>query len=105
MVITKEKRSEISIMQENEPATKEKQVLDRINQALLDELAAGGPPICTLSPEEARSVLLRMQSAFSRPDAAVKDCEVNSGEATLRLRTIRPRSISGRPPVEHVLSR
>src|SRR5215469_983824 len=87
-------------MRDSETATSGKPVLDRINQALLDQLAAnGGPPIYTLSPEAARGVLLRMQSAFSRPDAAVKDWEVNWGKTTLRLRTIRPRSISGRPPV------
>jgi len=100
MVITKEKDAETSIMRESVAVTEEKPVLDRINQALLDQLAAdGGPPIYTLTPEEARGVLLRAQSAFSRPDDAVKDWEVNWRKTTLRLRTIRPRSISGRPPV------
>jgi len=87
-------------MADMELLTEEKPILDRVNQALLDELAAnGGPPIYTLTPEQARSQLLRTQSAFNESDAIVKDCTVNSGELALRLRTIRPRSISGRPPV------
>ena len=100
MVISKEKDAESSIMRESVAATEEKPVFDSVNQALLDQLAAdGGSPIYTMTPEEARSVLLRAQSAFSRPDAAVKDWEVKSGKTNLRLRTIRPRSISGPPPV------
>jgi acetyl esterase len=85
---------------ESVATTGEKPVLDRLNQALVEQLAAdGGPPIYTLTPETARSVLLQTQSAFSTPDAAVKDWEINSAKSTLRLRTILPRSISGRPPV------
>ena len=88
------------MMRESEPASAEKPILDRVNQALLDELAAqGGPPIYTLTPEEARNVLLRAQSAFSRPDAVVKDWRVNSGQSSIRLRTIRPHSTEDRPPV------
>ena len=87
-------------MADMELLSEEKPILDRVNQALLDELAAnGGPPIYTLTPEQARSQLLRTQSAFNESDAIVKDCTVNWGELALRLRTIRPRSISGRPPV------
>ena len=37
--------------------------LDRVNQDLLDHLATEkGPPIYTLTPDEARSVLLRAKS-------------------------------------------
>ena len=51
-----------SIMQGHQPASQEIPVLDHINQALLDELAVNGsPPIYTLTPDEARSVLLRVQ--------------------------------------------
>jgi len=75
-------------------------VLEHSSQALLDRLAAdGGPPIYSLTPEEARSALLRAQSAFSTPDAVVKDWKVSSDHQTLRLRTVRPHSITGRPPV------
>src|SRR5262249_44773182 len=86
-------------MRDSETATCENPVLDRVNQALLDQLAAdGGPLIYTLPPEEARGVLLRTQSAFSRPDAVVKDLEVSWGNTTVSLRTIRPRGVSGRVP-------
>jgi hypothetical protein len=48
-----------------QPPTQEVPVLDRINQALVDQLAANAaPPVYALTPEEARNVLLRTQSAF-----------------------------------------
>ena len=76
-------------------------VLDHFNQALLDHLAATpAPPIYTLTPQEAREVLLRTQSAFAfRPDSVVRDWRVNSNSQVLRLRTIRPRSAPDFPPV------
>lgn len=76
-------------------------LLDHVNQDLLDHLAAdGGPPIYTLTPNEARSVLLRAQSgAVRKPDAQVKDRTVDSGLRALRLRTIRPDRAIDRGPV------
>ena len=53
-------------------------ILDHVNQALLDRLAAeGGPPVYTLTPDEARKALLRSQSiAVFKPDAQVKDWNI-----------------------------
>jgi acetyl esterase len=78
-----------------------KPILDQVNQAVINQLAAhGGPPIYTLTPEEARSVLLRAQSgSFRKPDAEVKDWKVSSGPYTLRLRTIRPHTAVDSSPV------
>src|SRR5215475_10183319 len=75
-------------------------VLDPVNHKLIDHLAAeGGPPIYTLTPDEARSVLLGAQSgAVRKPPAQVKDLNVESGRGTLRLRTIRPDRAMDRGP-------
>jgi acetyl esterase len=86
-------------MTERHPANQEAPVLDRTNQALIDQLAASeAPPVYTLTPQEARDVLLRTQSAF-RPNSLARDWNVNSGSQVLRLRTIRPRSVPDHPPV------
>jgi len=73
-----------------------KPILDQVNQAVINQLAAhGGPPIYTLTPEEARSVLLRAQSGSVRkPDAEVKDWKVNSGPylGCFRSHIFHPRS-------------
>jgi acetyl esterase len=83
------------------PATKGIPVLDRVNQNLLDQIAAAGsPPVYTLTPDEARSALLRMQSGLVRkPDAKVEDRTVQLGPHTVRLRVSRPDSSVGRSPV------
>src|SRR5262245_13680025 len=88
-------------MQQQEPAAQEIPVLDPVNQRLLDHLSAhGGPPIYTLTPDEARTVLLRVQSgAVRKPHAEVKDLNVESGSGALRLRTIRPERAMDRGPV------
>jgi acetyl esterase len=87
-------------MAKGKPATLEIPVLDHVNKTLLDQLAAeGGPPIYTLTPEAARSLLVRLQSGFGSPDAVVKDWRINSGQQTLRLRTIRAHTASDRLPV------
>ena len=59
-------------------------VLDRTIRDLLDELAANpGPPIYELTPEEARSSLLRAQSGSVRkPDAQGLDGGVGSGSSS-----------------------
>ena len=58
-------------MRARRTATRDFPVLDHANRILLDQLAAdGGPPIYTLTPEEARKVLLRAQSGcIVKPDA------------------------------------
>jgi acetyl esterase len=87
-------------MREDESLARKKPILDGVNQALVDELAAkAAPPIYTLKPVEARDVLLRAQSGFSAPEAIVKDYSVNSGALPLRLRTIRPPALQDRAPV------
>lgn len=50
-------------------------ILDQLNQEFLDQLAIdGGSPIYTLTPHEARAVVLRAQSGpVNKPDAQVKD--------------------------------
>ena len=61
-------------MQRQQPAAYEIPGLHRVNQDLLDHLAAEkAPPIYDLTPDEARSVLLRAQSgAVRKPHARVK---------------------------------
>jgi acetyl esterase len=88
-------------MRRQEAAAQEIPVLDPVNQKLIDHLAAeGGPPIYALTPDEARSVLLRAQSgAVRKPPAQVKDLNVESDRGTLRLRTIRPDHAIDRDPV------
>jgi acetyl esterase len=56
-------------------------VLDLVNQNFIDRLAAdAGPPIYTLTPDEARNVLLRAQSGpIQKPNAQVQDLKVASG--------------------------
>lgn len=83
------------------PALQHTPILDRVVQDMLDQLAADrGPPVYTLSPDEARNELLRVQSAAVRkPDAQVRDWNVESGLCQLRLRTIRPYAAVDRPPV------
>ena len=66
-----------------------KPILDQVNQAVINQLAAhGGPPIYTLTPEEARSVLLRAQSgSFRKPDAEVKDWKVKTEQLYLSVQS------------------
>ena len=75
-------------------------VLDKVNQNLIDQLAAdGAPPVYTLTPDEARNVLLQAQSGSVRkPDAQVKDFIVNWGGFALRFHTTRPIDAVDRGP-------
>ena len=88
-------------MSRSEPASKDVPILDHVIQNMLEELAAeGGPPVYTLTPAEARNVLLRAQSGpVRKPGAQVKDFNVQSGQHGLRLRTVRPDTTTGRRPV------
>jgi acetyl esterase len=76
-------------------------VLDPKIQDMLDQLAAvGEPPVYTLTPDEARAVLLQAQSGpVWKPDAQIKDWNVSSGPHSLRLRTIRPAAAGDALPV------
>jgi acetyl esterase len=88
-------------MRQQPSVAREIPVLDKFNQDLIDQLAANGaPPIYALTPDEARNVLLRAQSGSVRkPDAQIKDLNVDSGRCALRLRIIRPNRAVGRGPV------
>jgi acetyl esterase len=88
-------------MPQQQSVAREIPVLDKINQDLIDQLAAdGAPPVYTLTPDEARDVLLQAQSGSVRkPDAEVKDFIVNSNGFALRLRTARPIDAIDRGPV------
>src|SRR5215467_4749358 len=88
-------------MYRRQPATLDAPVLDPKIQDFLDQLAAvGEPPVYTLTPNEARALLLQAQSgAVWKPDAQIKDWNVRSGPHSLRLRTIRPASAGDALPV------
>ena len=62
-------------------------VLDSTIREFLDELAANeGPLVYQLTPDEARSTLVRAQSGTVRkPDAQIKDWNVDSAVGALRL--------------------
>ncbi|WP_263366490.1 alpha/beta hydrolase [Edaphobacter bradus] len=89
------------MVQQQQPAAQGIPVLDPKIQDFLDQLAAHeGPPIYTLTPDEARSALLRMQSGFVRkPDVQVEDRNVGSGPRALRLRIVRPHPVIDGGPV------
>jgi acetyl esterase len=76
-------------------------ILDRLNRDFLTRLAAKNePPIYTLTPQEARSSLLRAQSHETRnPTAEIKVWNVASGKWSLRILTIRPKGVTDLCPV------
>ncbi len=88
-------------MRRQQLASRQIPVLDCVNQNFIDKLAAeAGPPIYTLTPEEARNVLVRAQSGpVQKPYARIEDLKVASGQYSLRLRTIRPDDAKDRGPV------
>jgi acetyl esterase/lipase len=88
-------------MEREQSTARQTPVLDRVNRDFLNRLAAErAPPIYTLTPDEARNVLLRAQSGpVHKPNAQVKDLNVKSGQHHLRLRTIRPSRPLDRCPV------
>ena len=67
-------------MSRSQPTSKDIPILDHVIQNMLEELAAeDGPPVYTLTPAEARNVLLWAQSGpVRKPDAQVKDWNVQS---------------------------
>ena len=74
--------------------------MDRVNQSFINKLSARDePPIYTLTPDEARRSLLRLQShAPGKPEAQVKDFSVNAKTLALRFRTVRPDHLPDRSP-------
>lgn len=75
-------------------------VLDLAIQTFVDELAAeGGLPVYTLTPNQARETLLRIQSgSSSRLRSQIKDLNVEFSGHSLRLRIVRPMDAAGRSP-------
>jgi acetyl esterase len=75
-------------------------MLDPLNQALLDHLAAeNGPPVYSLTPEQARTALVQLQSApVPRPDAEIEDRTIETGPHQLRLRSFRARQATSPCP-------
>jgi acetyl esterase len=67
-------------------------ILDPLIQKMVDELADEGvPPVYTLTPDQARDGLLRMQSgSFLKPSSQISDLKVDFAGQALRLRIIRP---------------
>jgi acetyl esterase len=82
----------VRVLRRQPPEKQHVPILDHVIQDMLDRLAIdAGPPVYTLTPDEARSVLLRAQSGpVRKPDAEIKVWNVDSGGRTLRLRSIRP---------------
>jgi acetyl esterase len=76
--------------------------LDATIERFLAALAAqGGPPLYTLSPEEARAVLAGVQTGQGlRFEADSEDCTISGGPiGEIGLRIVRPRGHSGPLPV------
>jgi acetyl esterase len=76
-------------------------ILDRVNRAFLEGLAAKSePPVYTLTPEEARKSLLRIQSHDIRKRRAeIKVWKVEADKWSLRILTIRPSGTADLCPV------
>ena len=77
-------------------------VLEPVTQSLIDGLAAaGGPPIYTLSPDDARDVLTKVQSVpVKKAPAAIEDTTFPVGPTgTTRIRIVRPDGAKGPTPV------
>jgi acetyl esterase/lipase len=63
--------------------------------------AQGGPPIYTLSPDDARNVLLSLQTSANipKPQAEVKDRTISGGPTgKISLRIVRPQGVTGALP-------
>src|SRR5260370_2881929 len=75
--------------------------LDATIKHFVQELAAqGGPPLHTLSPEEARAVLAGLQTGQGlRFEADIEDCTISAGPTgQIALRIVRPRNAAGPLP-------
>src|SRR4051794_1666603 len=77
-------------------------VLEPTTQKMIDALAAaGGPPLYTLSPQDARDVLTRVQQApATKLPALIEDSTFPVGPTgTTRIRIVRPVDAKGALPV------
>jgi acetyl esterase len=79
----------------------EETVLDPEVRAFVDKLAqAGGPPIYTLSPKDARAVLSRLQAVPGpKPPADIEDRKIPGATLEIPIRIVRPRGATGPLPV------
>ena len=76
--------------------------LEPITQRFIDDLmAAGGPPVYTLSPADARALLARQQSVpTAKPDAHIEDATFPVGpKGAVRVRIVRPKGSERLVPV------
>lgn len=80
----------------------EKPNLTTLSQDFIDDLeAAGGPPLYTLSPEDARQVLLDAQSSVNvvKPDVEIKDITLDIGPTgRVAVRIMKPKGAKDRMP-------
>ncbi len=75
--------------------------LDPTTAAFLEKLEAqGGPPLYTLTPAEARNVLLNVQRVpVKMPPAEIEDLTISGPTGQISLRIARPQGVSGALPV------
>lgn len=74
--------------------------VERHTQAFLESLAkAGGAPLETLSPTDARQVLLSAQAGATLPPAQVSEKTITVDGSPLKLNIVRPLNAKGRLPV------
>jgi acetyl esterase len=76
--------------------------LEPITQRFIDDLmAAGVPPVYTLSPADARALLARQQSVPTvKPDAHIEDATFPVGpKGAVRVRIVRPKDSERLVPV------
>ena len=77
-------------------------LLEPITQQFIDDLmAAGGPPVYTLSPADARALLARQQSVpTAKPDVHIEDATFPVGpKGAVRVRIVRPKDSERLVPV------
>jgi acetyl esterase len=75
-------------------------VLDRITQAFIDRVAAEhGKPIYLLTPEEARSTLLQMQSGYSNPQVEIENVVAELNGRIVSLKIFRAAGLAAPSPV------
>jgi acetyl esterase/lipase len=75
-------------------------VLDRTTQAFIDRLAAeDGKPIYLLTPEEARSRLLELQSGYSDPTVEIENAGAELNGRVVPLKIFRRAGLAASSPV------
>ena len=75
-------------------------VLDRTTQAFIDRLAAEhGKPVYLLTPEQARSTLLELQSGYSNPEVEIENAVAELNGRVVLLKIFRPAGLAAASPV------